>query len=203
MNDGSSFLNPYQKIDQHGKRLPHWQQGDALQFVTFRQKDALPQSKLNTWKHEKSAWMVKHPKPWTPEQAEEYASIFTERIEAWLDAGMGSCLFRKPSNRQKLERVLMQADPAHAQLHAWVIMPNHVHVLFRSKRPLPELIKAWKRASAKSLGFGSIWQRNYRDTIIRDQGHYVRVVRYIRRNPKELAPDMFTLWESERARRIE
>ena len=202
MEESAAYFNPYQKIDRHGTRLPHWQQGDALQFVTFRQKDALPQSKLNEWKRAKSIWIAKYPKPWTPEQADEYNSMFTERIESWLDAGMGSCLFKEAGHREKLEHVFSRAEPASAELFAWVIMPNHAHVLFRPKRPLPELIKAWKRTSAKLLEQGAIWQRNYRDTIIRNPMHYARTVRYIRNNPKRLAPGMFTLWESESAQRI-
>jgi REP element-mobilizing transposase RayT len=202
MEDPSAYLNPLGKIDQHGSRLPHWQQGDALQFVTFRQKDALPQSKLVLWRSEKAMWLSKHPKPWTPKQTSEYSEVFTERIEEWLDAGMGSCLFNHAENREALKIVIMKAAPANAELHAWVIMPNHAHVLFRPLRPLPELIKAWKRASAQKVGKGSIWQRNYRDTLIRNSTHYARVVRYIRKNPVSLAPNSYSLWESESAQRI-
>jgi type I restriction enzyme R subunit len=202
MEDPSAYLNPYQKIDQHGSLLPHWQQGDALQFMTFRQKDALPQSKLNEWRVEKVNWCATHPKPWTPEITAEYNAVFTQRIEQWLDAGMGSCLFKKASNREQLAQVLMRAQPANAELRSWVIMPNHVHVLFRPLRPLPELIKAWKRTSAKNIARGSIWQRNYRDTLIRNAEHYARSVRYIRKNPEKLPPGTFTLWESDSAQRI-
>lgn len=202
MEDPSAYLNPYQKIDQHGASLPHRQQGDALQFVSFRQKDALPQNKLNQWRAEKVNWCAKHPKPWTPEITAEYNSVFTQRIEEWLDAGMRSCLFKKTSNRNHLKSVLLRAEPANAELHSWVIKPNYVHVLFRPLRPLPGLIKAWKCVSAKKIGQGSIWQRNYRDTIIRNAVHYARTVRYIRKNPENLPAGIFTLWESSSAKRI-
>jgi len=33
------FLNPRREVEMHGSDLPHWQQGEALQFVTFRLKD--------------------------------------------------------------------------------------------------------------------------------------------------------------------
>jgi hypothetical protein len=111
MEDPSAYLNPLGKIDQHGSRLPHWQQGDALQFVTFRQKDALPKSKLVLWRSEKAMWLSKHPKPWTPKQTSEYSEVFTERIEEWLDAGMGSCLFNHAENREALKIVIMKAAP--------------------------------------------------------------------------------------------
>jgi hypothetical protein len=40
---------------------------------------------------------------------------------------------------------------------------------------------------------------NYRDTLIRDAGHFANAVRYIRRNPAKLQQGTFTLWQSERA----
>ncbi len=85
--------------------------------------------------------------------------------------------------------------------HAWVIMPNHVHLLFQPVNPLGILLQAWKSVSAKLIGQGSIWQANYRDTLIRDGEHFANAVRYIRRNPikAKLREDCFTLWQSERA----
>lgn len=88
--------------------------------------------------------------------------------------------------------------------HAWVIMPNHVHLLFSPAVPINKLIQAWKSVSAYSIGKGPIWQRNYRDTLTRDQDHFINAVRYIRKNPvkAKLTEDAFTLWQSERAERI-
>ena len=85
--------------------------------------------------------------------------------------------------------------------HAWVIMPNHVHLLFKPVDPLEILLQAWKSVSAKRIGKGSIWQANYRDTLIRDGDHFKNAVRYIRNNPVKarLSGDQFTYWQSERA----
>lgn len=80
--------------------------------------------------------------------------------------------------------------------HAWVIMPNHVHLLFTPRVPVPDLIQAWKAHSAKKVGQGAIWQRNYRDTLIRDVRHFENGLRYIRNNPveAELAEAEYTFW---------
>ena len=88
--------------------------------------------------------------------------------------------------------------------HAWVIMPNHVHLLFKPLVPMEELIKAWKGVSARKIGQGSIWQPNYRDTLIRDGEHFANAVRHIRRNPvkAKLPEGSFSLWESERAKLV-
>ncbi len=89
-----------------------------------------------------------------------------------------------------------------AEHHAWVIMPNHVHLIFTAHEKLEILMKSWKGVSARKIGHGSIWQKGYRDTMIRDGGHFANAVRYIRRNPVKLRPGTFTLWQSDRASKI-
>ncbi len=96
----------------------------------------------------------------------------------------------------------MYDEPDRVEHYAWVIMPNHVHLLFKPLVPLPQLMKSWKGVSARKIGRGSIWQRNYRDTLIRDGSHFANAVRYIRHNPRNLSKGTFTLWESERARDV-
>jgi hypothetical protein len=68
----ADFLNESGEIQKHGFKLPHWQQGEAMQFVTFRLGDAMPAGKLRQWKEELAIWRTVHPKPWTPEQEMEY-----------------------------------------------------------------------------------------------------------------------------------
>jgi putative transposase len=84
------------------------------------------------------------------------------------------------------------------------IMPNHLHVLFRPLVAMEKLIQAWKSHSARTLGRGPLWQRDYCDTLIRDWDHFQNVVRYIRRNPlkAKLPEGTYTLWESDLASRL-
>jgi type I restriction enzyme R subunit len=193
------FLNESGEILKHGYKLPHWQQGEVMQFVTFRLGDAMPTGKLRQWKEERDAWLAHHPKPWSLEAEKEYHRRFTRRLEEWLDQGAGACLLAFSVNREIVEGVLMHYQGLKVEHHAWVIMPNHLHLLFTPKVPLETLMKAWKGTSARRIGNGSIWQKNYRDTLIRDGGHFANAVRYIRRNPAQLKPGTFTLWEGERA----
>jgi putative transposase len=195
------FLNPDLPIRKHGQSLPNWQQGEVMQFVTFRLGDALPPAKVQHWKQQSRAWKNTWPPPWTKEQEEEYHRKFTAKLERWLDQGAGSCILRIERNRLLVENVLMRFQGERVHHHAWVIMPNHLHLLFKPIAPLDKLIQAWKSVSAKGMGHGSIWQPNYRDTMIRDGDHFANAVRYIRRNPikAKLGQGEFTLWESERA----
>jgi REP element-mobilizing transposase RayT len=198
------FLNRDAEITKHGNALPHWQQGQAAQFLTFRLSDALPVSLVDDWRVKRDEWLAGNPKPWSAEIHAEYHRLFSRKIEKWLDQGMGSCLFADPASRTLLAETLMRFQEERVIHHAWVIMPNHLHVLFSPLEPQDKLIQAWKSHSARSLGRGPIWQRDYHDTVIRDWDHFQNVVRYIRRNPlkAKLTERSFTLWESEAASRL-
>ncbi len=197
-----SYLDPDREIRKHGQELPHWQQGDSVQFVTFRLGDSLPVGKLRTWREERGTWLKFHPKPWTPEVERDHQKRFIGKLEAWLDEGAGSCLLKDPENRIFLRDALMAFQGEKVEHHSWVIMPNHVHVLFTPNLLLEKLMQAWKGVSARRIGKGKIWQKNYRDTLIRDGEHFANAVRYIRRNPAKLREGTFTLWEGPMARAV-
>jgi type I restriction enzyme R subunit len=198
------YLHPDRQIQKHGDKLPHWQQDEVMQFVTFRLGDALPKTKVDHWKAQRQLWLSTNPKPWDAGTESEYHRRFTWKIESWLDQGAGSCLLKDSNSRVHLSESLMRFEGERVQHHAWIIMPNHVHLLFKPLIPLPKLIEAWKSVSARAIGQGPIWQRNYRDTLIRDEDHFINAVRYIRRNPvkAKLPEHAFTLWQSDRAAKI-
>ena len=194
------FFNPRKEIETHGSKLPHWQQDSCPQFITFRERDSLPQSILRAWRAERDRWLARNPEPHDEAAKEAYRELFTNPIEDALDQGMGPCRLRKPTNRTILEKVLMHSNGNKVEQLAWVIMPNHVHLLCRPFDPIEDLIKIWKGTSARRIGEGSIWQSNYRDTMIRNERHLYRVIRYIRNNPQHLPQTDFTLWESDLAK---
>ena len=195
----ADFLNEDGEILKHGADLPHWQQGEVMQFVTFRLEDSVPASKIRGWKEQEAAWLAENRRGDATEAASKSRRRLARRWEKYLDAGRGTALLGNPEIRKEVESVMMRDHGSRVVHHAWVIMPNHVHVLFTPRHPLEELLRIWKGVSARKIGRGSIWQGNYRDTLIRDAEHFASVVRYIRRNPRKLKEGTFTLWEGERA----
>lgn len=182
--------NPFAPIEEHGNHLPHWQQDEVAQFVTWRLGDSLPRERLETWKQEKDVWMRKHPKPWDESSEREYHRLFSERVEDWLDAGAGACILREPENRRIVESALRHFDGARYVLWAFVVMPNHVHALFSPSPPhlLEQILHSWKSFTAKEINrrrgqTGMVWQEDYWDRLIRSGEHFERCVRYIRENP--------------------
>ncbi len=74
-------------------------------------------------------------------------------------------------------------------LQSWVVMPNHVHVLFTQRdEPMGRVIGSWKSFTAKEANrllhrTGQFWDEDYWDTYMRDEAQESRTRRYIENNP--------------------
>ena len=154
--------------------LPHCDVPGVTQFVTFRLADALPASRRSEW--------------------EALLKIRSERerrleLEAYLDRGAGNCWLARGQIAALTENALRHFDGERYQLQAWVVMPNHVHVLVDIwQTPLAAVMQSWKRFIAREanrlLGReGTLWEREYWDTRIRDEEHLRKAARYVEANP--------------------
>ena len=134
-------------------------------------------------------------------------------VERWLDEAHGECLLRRTDVRMAVEAVFTKFDHERYWHHAWVLMPNHVHLLFSTKEDveLSELIQAWKGTSSRAAGrvLGRrmsdepFWQKDYFDRLVRDEDHFWNCARYIRRNPlkAKLPEGDYTLFLSDEVRK--
>jgi type I restriction enzyme R subunit len=202
-----SFVNPYEPIRRHRHRLPHWQQGSVYYFVSWRLADSLPKEKLARWTQEKNIWLQKNPPPWNSETETEYHERFSHRIDDWLDAGEGSCLIKDPLLGRRVTNALLHYENERYLMDSFVIMPNHVHVLFRLIEPhrLEVVVKSWKGFTAREINEllqrrGRLWQEDYWDRLIRDEDHLLKCREYIRNNPTKarLAQNQFVLFSREK-----
>ncbi|MBI5155339.1 transposase [Candidatus Poribacteria bacterium] len=196
----SVFLNPFEDIEKHLHHLPHWQQGEVWQFVTWRLGDSLPEGKLSQWKEERREWLASHPEPWDDAARREFHGRFTERMDKWLDAGHGSCLLRDGACASIVEGALRHFDRERYALGPYVVMPNHVHVLFQPIAPhsVAAILHSWKSFTAKEINklrgtHGLVWQEDYWDTMIRSECQWHVCRSYIERNPAHLAGGGFCL----------
>lgn len=186
--------------------LPHRDEPGLTQFVTFHLADSFPESLRSEWEH--------------------FAKIEDDReqrklLEAYLDKGRGECHLRRPEIPRLVEDNFLNysnccGSQGHApdalaryELRAWVIMPNHVHVLFKvGAVSMAEMVGAWKkhtgRLANKLIGKqGAFWAEGYFDTYMRDAEHEAKTVRYIENNPAKaklvLGPKDWP-WSSARCR---
>ena len=155
--------------------IPHFDQPDLIQGVTFRLADSLPAHVVVSL-----------------DQETKCADDATRRaqIEAYLNAGYGDCYLRDPRIARLVEDALLHFDGERYRMIAWVVMPNHVHVLLETIQgyALGRIVHSWKSYTANEanrvLGrTGRFWFREYFDRFIRDRRHFANAVRYIHNNP--------------------
>ena len=159
--------------------LPHFEGGEIPQVVTFRLADSFPRARLEQWRQELAC---------LPEK--QACAELRKRMEACLDSGIGHCWLRDARVAEVVEQALLYSDGSHYRLHAWVLMPNHVHVLFTPIQgyTLSGILHNGKSFTAKEanriLGRrGVFWQRESFDRYVRDARHLRAAVAYIEMNP--------------------
>jgi REP element-mobilizing transposase RayT len=154
--------------------LPHRDEPGLTQLVTFRLYDSMPLSRRTEW-----------------ESILKIEDVRDRRtnLERYFDRGAGECWLARPDIAKCAENALLYFNTQRYQLHAWVIMPNHIHIIVKiGNAPLAKLMQSWKqfisRESNKLLNRkGDFWQREYWDTYMRDENQMLTATKYIENNP--------------------
>jgi REP element-mobilizing transposase RayT len=75
------------------------------------------------------------------------------------------------------------------ELHAWVLMPNHVHMLLTPSEPLPTITRWLKGSTARAANLllgrtgKPFWRNESFDRLVRNTDEFTRIKRYIEYNP--------------------
>ena len=128
---------------------PHRDLPGDCQFITFRLANSLPQHVLRALDFQ----VKKLPEP----QQQRYKR---QKIERWLDAGLGCCALAHPGMAAVMRDTLIYQNGRRYHLLAWCIMPNHVHALIEPARSLPRIVQGWSRilpAGCWRIMSGSGW----------------------------------------------
>ncbi|HET9419259.1 MAG TPA: carbamoyl-phosphate synthase large subunit [Chthoniobacterales bacterium] len=197
-------------IQRTRRNLPHWEQDGATYFVTFRLADAVPAELAAKWRQELETWRHFHPEPWDAATAAEYRKRFLQTREDWLDQGHGSCVLRDRKIAQIVADSLRYFNGQRYELDAFVVMPNHVHVLVQpaAGHALQDIVRSWKTFTARQINrargrSGHVWMQESFDRIVREWESLVRCREYIARNPEKagLSPDELVLCNDEKLQR--
>lgn len=163
--------------------LPHFDGGTSPQTVAFRLADSLPAVVVESWRGQLKS---------LPKSNSELE--LRRRIEAYIDAGHGECPLRIPCIGAMVQGALLFFDGTRYRLHAWVVMPNHVHVLFtpNANFSLSGILHSWKSYTSKEANKmrgrqGQFWAEDYVDRFIRDDNHFAIAKTYIEHNPVKAA----------------
>ena len=136
-----------------------------------------------------------------------FITVCTDKRRNLLSSVVGGDAYIAPCTKltpigQVVEKYLLSVPG----LGAYVIMPNHVHMILHSsasrilEEPMwasaptnnhvPSVVRSWKTLVTKELGY-SIWQRSYYDHIIRNEEDYNTILRYIQENPAKWCDDRY------------
>ena len=159
--------------------LPHFEAGDVPQSITFRLASSLPTALLQRMESDLR---------YLPETVATQER--RKRIERVLDMGHGDRHLANPAIAKLVESALLHFDGKRYIIHAWSIMPNHVHVLAtpRAGHALAAILHGWKsftasRANGILKRQGRFWAPEYHDRYIRDGAHFCNAISYIALNP--------------------
>ena len=186
-------FDPQRNVRTYVRHLPHWRQECVTYFVTFRLADSLPEKRVRELQALRQQWELQNPAPRSDGLWEALARLSIQRIERWLDEGHGECVLKHSAMADCLEQKLRHFDGRQYDLCAFVLMPNHVHLLVKpysdATQPLERIEQAWKTHSAREINalrgaIGPLWQRESFDRIVRDEEHLYRCLQYIGNNPR-------------------
>ena len=208
-------FDPTDDVGKTRRRLPHWEQAGTYAFITFRTADSLPRAARDAWADERARWLWCHgidagagdrAAIVAALSAADRRELTRDCSEFWqrlLDAGHGPCLLRRPHLRSVVASVIQRLDGIRYDVEAFVVMPNHVHVLIGLGKTgaVRRECRAWKHLSAKGINAllgrrGTFWQPESWDHLVRTPESFARIRRYISENPARagLKADDFTLY---------
>lgn len=181
-SEGAAFDNP-QKWRSRGY-LPHYDVESKYQMITYRLADSLPYNLFP---------------PGSAGGSPAESLSRRKSIEDILDKCLGSCILKIPQVANIVIENWSHFDSVKYDLMAYVVMPNHIHVLIKTLpiNPLSEIIHSWKSYTSRmilnflkdesilpeSLSNNVVWQKEYWDRFIRDYNHFIKAVEYIQQNP--------------------
>ncbi len=157
----------------HRRRLPHFYKTDQPVFLTWRLHDSLPPNRV------------------FPAAALNSGQAFAAMDRLLDEARCGAFYLRQPAVADMIvEAIQYNANILkHYLLHAFVVMPNHVHMMATPAVPLPKLTKSLKgitakRANAMLVLTGTpFWQEESYDHLVRDEREFEKIRNYIELNP--------------------
>ncbi len=194
MPDGSKPPSPLISGLHFRGKLPHLKREDSVYFVMFRLGDSLPAHEVARLKHERQAVLeqaraARSPLSWHEE--EQLLAWYCDKVEAVLDAGRGACWLSQPAVADLAAGAVQFFQGQRYELRAWVVMPNHVHVVVwpMPGHTLSEILHSWKSYTSKAANkllhrVGELfWQSESFDHWVRDDEEHARLVAYVENNP--------------------
>lgn len=187
------------------RHLPHYDVGCGTYFVTACLAGSIPSLGLLSLRRHADAQKLQPPprgvslRDWHRMCSREAF----EAGEAWLDRRPAVQWLKDRRLAAIVREELLRLDGDWYDLHAFVVMPSHVHCVFtpraewvrrRSREarwpgsPRSIIVQKVKGSCARACNHalgreGLFWQHESYDRIVRDAEEFERIVHYVERNP--------------------
>jgi putative transposase len=163
----------YSGMEFYRLRLSYVPEAEPAVFLTCRLHDSLP------------------PHRGFPAEARNSGQAFAAADRLLDKACAGPAYLREPAVADMIvETIQFHADILrHYRLHAFVVMPNHVHLLATPDVALPKLTKSLKGATAAwanamlGLTDSPFWQEESYARLVRYESEFEEIRNYIEENP--------------------
>jgi REP element-mobilizing transposase RayT len=154
-------------------RLSYIPEAEPAVFLTWRLHDSLP------------------PRRGFPAEARNSGQAFAAADRLLDEACAGPAYFREPAVADMIvEAIQFHANIlGHYRLHAFVVMPNHVHLLSTPAVTVPKLTKSLTGATAAwanamlGLTDSPFWQEESCARLVRYESEFEEIRNYIEENP--------------------
>jgi len=155
------------------RRLPHWHPEGQPLFLTWRLHGSLPTHRF------------------FPPGSLNGGKAFTAMDRLLDQARTGPVYLAQPDIASLVVEAILDGRDRldHYNLHAFVVMANHVHLLITPKAPVPKLTQRLKGTTARRanerlrLTGRAFWQEEGYDHWVRNEREFFRIRAYIEDNP--------------------
>ena len=177
------------------RNLPHWHPEGKAIFITWRLFGSLPKDPSGSTAPPSGApspgCAPKKKSTGKSARATSAGAAF-RKFDAELDRAVsGPVWLRDPKMAGHAEDAIIRGEKlGQYTLHAYVVMPNHVHVLLLPLVPLARITGGIKGTSARdaNVALGRVgqpfWQDESYDHWVRNEAELESIRQYIERNPE-------------------
>ena len=160
-------------VSYHGRNLPHYYPPEAILFITWRLFGSMPACGMPITQNAKAG------------------SAFIQADRLLDKATTGARWLSDPRIAEVVADILERGEHEYRlyERFAWAIMPNHVHLVIRPFRPLPQVMRWIKGSSAREANLllgrtgTPFWLYESYDHCVRDTDELNRIIHYVERNP--------------------
>jgi len=170
--------------------------GETL-FVTFRLHGTLPYEVLSTLRDEHERFvaiqLAKDPDVATGEVRQRWEARYFLAMESYLDDHRQHAdWLTNAAVAEVIKEAIHFRDTRQFDLHAYCVMPNHVHLLVTNDHadaPFHQILGSLKANSAKKANIilertgKPLWASESYDHVVRNGKSFERIIGYILNNP--------------------